>query len=73
MNDEQRKCIECSGGMQKIKLIDKAHLNMQTELQYTAGDARSRFWSGGFPIEEKVAALMCQVCGRIALYGEPVD
>lgn len=71
MSKEQRECIECGGEMQKIKLIDKGHFNTHSELEYAAGDARTRFWSGGFPVEGKVAALMCQLCGRIALFGEP--
>ena len=73
MADETRKCLECGGAMREIKLIDKGHFNTHSELQYAAGDARTGFWSGGFPVEGKVAALMCQICGRIALYGEPVD
>jgi len=57
--------------MQKIKLIDKGHSHMHSELEYAAGDAQRGFWLGGFPVEGKVAALMCQLCGRIALFGEP--
>ena len=59
--------------LREIKLIDKGHFNTHGELQYAAGDARTRFWSREFPVEGKVAALMCQLCGRIALYGAPVD
>ena len=71
MSQEPRKCIECGGGMQKIRLIDKGHAHAHSELEYAAGDAHIGFWLGRFPVEGKVAALMCQLCGRIALFGEP--
>ena len=71
MADETRTCLECGGAMQEIKLIDKGHFNTHCELQYAASDTRTGFWSGGFPVEGKITALMCQLCGRIALYGVP--
>jgi hypothetical protein len=36
-----------------------------------APEAKRSFWTGRYPIEGKVAACMCDDCGRILLYGEP--
>jgi hypothetical protein len=57
--------------MQPIKLIDKSHAKMHTDFEYAPADAARSFWTGRYPIEGKVAAYLCERCGRIALYGRP--
>ncbi len=65
-------CSDCGGGALEIRIIDKAHHNSQDKLEYTAADAKSGFWSG-YPIEGRIAATMCQACGRISLFGVPKE
>jgi hypothetical protein len=66
-------CLECSGEMLEIKLIDKGHFDNRGELIYASADAKIGFWSRKFPHEGRVKAYMCGECGRIALYGLPID
>jgi hypothetical protein len=70
MSDE-RACPDCSSVMRSIKLIDKSHAGEHTALEYTVPEARRSFWTGTYPVEGKVNAMMCGECGRIALYGDP--
>jgi RNase P subunit RPR2 len=62
-------CPDCEAALQPIKLIDHTRSVIDTELSYTAGDARQG-WFGGFPVAGTVQAKMCSQCGRILLYGE---
>jgi hypothetical protein len=59
--------------MHGIRLIDKTHGGHHADLEYTLPEARRSFWLGVFPVEGKVRAYMCDHCGRILLFGEPVE
>jgi hypothetical protein len=66
-----RKCPDCGGKVEAIKLIDKSHMGVHTQMEYTVPEARRGFWMGTFPVEGKVDAFMCEQCGRIQLFGQP--
>ena len=46
-------------------------LNVHSELEYTVPEAKRSIWTGLLPIEGKIAAYMCDGCGRVLLYGQP--
>jgi hypothetical protein len=71
-----RKCPDCKGAMKDIEIIDKfgdgGILGIpHTILEYAVPGSKKFFWTGRWPIEGKVAALMCETCGRILFYGQP--
>ena len=68
---EERKCPDCASGMHPIRLIDKGHGGIHTDLEYSLAEAHRSFWLGQYPVEGKVMAYMCDRCARILLYGEP--
>jgi hypothetical protein len=56
------------------QILDNARYGVkpaQGELTYTVPEAKRSFWTGLFPAEGRVAACMCDGCGRILLYGAP--
>jgi hypothetical protein len=59
--------------MYRIRLIDKAHYSAHMDFEYTVPEAERSFWMGHYPVEGKVAAFMCDDCGRLALYGMPYN
>ena len=71
---KEQKCPHCEGTMYRIKLIDKTgEGSYHADLEYTLSQAERSFWLGRFPVEGKVAASMCDNCGRILLYGAADD
>ncbi|MFM2303518.1 MAG: hypothetical protein RLZZ135_927 [Cyanobacteriota bacterium] len=66
-----RKCPDCKGAMKEIKIIDKTYPILHASLEYAVPGSKKSFWTGMWPIEGKVDALMCETCGRILLYGRP--
>jgi hypothetical protein len=62
-------CDSCDSALHPIKLIDKAHGQRHTDLEYAPADAARSFWTGRYPIEGKVEAYLCAGCGRIAMFG----
>ncbi len=74
MDTDEKKCPDCGRPLKAIKIVDNARrggIPTQGELTYTAPEAKRSFWTGLFPAEGRVAAFMCDGCGRILLYGEP--
>ncbi len=77
MPEERRKCSHCGGGLVAIKLIDATQPGFDQDgaqhrvLSYSAADAERSFFSGKYPVQGEVAALMCGDCGSITLYGVP--
>ncbi len=70
------KCPDCSGSLSEIKILDTesaiTNKNGLFDLIYTAPDAtRSLLGFGKLPIRGDVAAMMCDNCHRIVLYGVP--
>jgi hypothetical protein len=73
VSSEDKKCPDCRGSLKEIKVIDKAGsvANLHSELEYTVPEAHRSYWTGHFPVEGKIAAYMCDGCGRVLLYGHP--
>lgn len=70
--NERAACTDCGGALHAIQILERGHLNsLQTGLKYTLPEAKRSFWTGRFPVEGDVAALICEKCGRILLYGIP--
>ncbi len=57
--------------MTQIRLVNKAHGQFQTPLEYALFDAKISLWTGGRPIAGRVNAYMCDSCGVLKLYGVP--
>jgi hypothetical protein len=71
MMSETKKCLECGGVLNPIRVIDHAHGFEAGELTYTSPE-RSPSLLGSFYQElGRVKAWMCDDCGAIRLYGEP--
>ncbi len=74
MDITDKKCPDCGHTLKAIKILDNARHGVrpaQGELTYMAPEAKQSFWTGRYPVEGRVAACMCDSCGRILLYGEP--
>ena len=70
MDADQRKCVECSGEMSEIQIIDKQGVTPENAgLEYSALDVKRGFWSGAYPKSGKIMAYLCQGCGAVRLYG----
>lgn len=71
--DETRRCQDCDGELKDIRLIDQGFRlgtgKIEGDLQYSGAGAKPS-WTGRFPMEGRIAALMCQDCGRVILFGE---
>ena len=72
--DETRKCQDCDGEMRLIRLIDQGFRlgtgKIEGDVQYSGAEAKPS-WTGKLPVEGKIAAQLCQDCGRVILFGEP--
>ena len=68
----EKACSDCGGKATEIRLIDKGfgHGSHQ-DLDYALAEAKRSVWTSQFPLAGKVAAFMCNQCGRISLYGKP--
>lgn len=66
-----RNCPDCSGVMNPIIMIDKAHGEGHRAMEYALGGAKPSFFLRRYPIAGTVSAIMCSQCGRIVLYGVP--
>jgi hypothetical protein len=74
MDITDKNCPDCGRPLKAIKIMDNARYGVrpaQGELTYMAPEAKQSFWTGHYPVEGRVAACMCDGCGRILLYGEP--
>ena len=75
MNTNDKKCPDCDGSMKAIKIVDRLLeglvITKNNELAYTVPEAKRSFWTGVLPIEGRIIAYMCEVCGRVLLYGQP--
>ncbi len=74
MDTTDKECPDCGQPMRAIKILDNTYFGVRPGegvLRYMAPEARRSFWTGRLPVEGKVAACMCDACGRILLYGEP--
>ncbi len=69
MSHEDKPCPDCDGTLKAVRLIDN-DVGRQREVEYTVPDAKKGFWSSQYPIEGKVAAFMCDSCGRMLFYGQ---
>jgi hypothetical protein len=77
MDTADKKCPDCGRPMKAIRLVDNTKpvvgwgIPGQGELTYTVPEAKRSIWTGVLPSEGRVAACMCEGCGRILLHGEP--
>ena len=66
---------DCGGELGEIQIVDKTSVDggSHHKLEYTVPEAKRSFWRQAYPVEGEVAALMCQSCGRITLFGRSAD
>lgn len=71
-SSETKKCLECEGVMNPIRVIDHSYGTSEFELAYSASDRTKNNWGGSYFKElGSVKAWMCDDCGAIRLYGQP--
>lgn len=73
---QPKNCPDCTGSLSAITILDtESAITNKTglfDLIYTApGATRSLLGFGKLPIRGEVAAMMCDKCHRILLYGVP--
>jgi len=71
LNVSRRDCPDCRSRLVPIKLI--VGLGTQghsASLKYAAPDAKQSRWTGLYPTEGEIGAVMCPQCGRVLLYAE---
>lgn len=67
-----QKCPDCGAPLHAIRLIETVgYATQHYDLRYAALDARKSAWTGKFPIEGRIRGLLCDACGRVALYAVP--
>lgn len=71
MSTKERVCPDCQSALHEVKILDTAHYNVHTNLEYAVPEAKRSFWTVRYPVAGQVAAFMCEGCGRILLYGVP--
>lgn len=59
------KCVECSGEMYEIQIIDVANMNLHFNLKYSTDAFKEK--PRRYKIAGRVAAEACEQCGRVAL------
>ena len=72
MNASNRTCIECGTETTTIQMIDRGQQNIHYEMVYAAKESKRKFGKG-HDVAGKVAAELCQNCGRITLRAVPND
>lgn len=70
MPAQRKTCPGCDRVLTPIQLIDKIGMGITPHgvLEYAVGEAERSKWTGQFPVEGRVHAYMCDVCGRVLLY-----
>jgi hypothetical protein len=73
-DDAQPSCPDCEAELHEIRLIDKFNVGThRTDFHYAGIESKRSFWTGQFPVEGAVVAFLCSHCGRILLYGRPLE
>ena len=72
MNATGKKCIECGADTVAIQIIDRGQRNIHYELAFAAADSKRNVLKG-HDFAGKVAAELCERCGRITLRAAPKD
>ena len=70
MNTTGKKCIECGAETYAIQVIDRGQKNIHYDLIYASEDSKRNIFTG-HKKEGKVAAELCDNCGRITLRAIP--
>ncbi len=68
ISDIERECPDCEHSMTEIRLLDRTY-GGEGDVEYTIPNVKRSFWTSRYPVTGKVAAFMCDECGRIVLYG----
>jgi hypothetical protein len=73
----EKQCPDCKGELTEIKLFGRGWENpisgvaVDADLSYfTEGEAERSSFSGKFKPKGHVESYLCQVCGRIFLFGK---
>ncbi len=64
MKKTGKKCLECSGDMYAIQIIDRGQKGLHYNFAYTTDDFKEK--PRTYNISGLVAAEACELCGRIA-------
>ncbi len=68
---ETKKCLECEGVMNPIRVIDHSHGGQQAELAFSSTDRTPSWFLSYYKELGVVRGWMCEICGAIRLYGRP--
>lgn len=68
---ETKKCLECEGQMQPIRVIDHANSFESGELSYTSTERTSAWPISYYKELGKVRSWMCTKCGAVRFYARP--
>jgi len=68
-----KKCLDCSHEMRPIRVIDHSHAGVQAELAYASIEKTKSWFSSYYREEGRLIAFMCEHCGSIRFFGEPIE
>src|SRR6476619_7439884 len=73
-------CPDCAGTMREVTLFGRSAVNPLSGagvdaavVYFTGADATRSIWLSMFKVEGNVRSLLCRECGRMFLYGVPMD
>lgn len=71
MKKTGKKCLECSGDMYAIQIIDRGQKNIHYNFAYSMDDFKEK--PRAYTISGFVSAEACELCGRIAFRMVPKE
>ena len=71
MKKTGKKCLECSGDMYAIQIIDRGQMNIHYNFAYSMDDFKKK--PRVYTISGFVSAEACELCGRIAFRTVPKE
>lgn len=68
-----KKCLDCTEEMRPIHVIDHSHGGVQGQLAYSTTEKTKSWFSSYYREEGRLIAFMCEKCGSVRFFGEPID
>jgi hypothetical protein len=77
-----KSCSRCKLDLAPVRMLDATRADAwslspagsgNVDQRYAAADADPSFWTRSIPAAGVVRGFICPKCGRITLYGEPLE
>jgi uncharacterized OB-fold protein len=67
-----KKCLDCSHEMRPIHVIQPQSNEVQAGLSYSSIEKTKSWFTSYYREEGKLIAFMCEQCGSVRFFGEPL-